>query len=914
MGGGGGDTVTNTGLGDDQYQALADNQVGISDQITSADDAATKRYDQFDTNLASIGADAAGANTNAAGAITATNTGFANLNNTLTAQQDAANAGRKTYYDNLKASLENNTGGLQTSLDAGFAAGQNRFDTLDTSVGGVQTAVDTVGTGVNDLSTDVGTVQTSLDEGFNQAGTRFDALDTGQSTAATTAANNAEAIGTQLTNTQANVLGGQGAIQSNLDVMSDTADAYASQSLTNQDALQTGQDNFVSSFDTYVDRYSQDAEIAQQSRSDLATAQANQTDRLREDLGSFAQAAATGQGAIANQIGSLGEGTAAGFDALGSAVGTGFSESSMADQQAAANLTTRLGNVSKLIDSSSANLDANTQAQYRKLFSSFDENGTLIANSIDENGNTIQRRFDDQGNIIETSFDAAGNQVGSVAMNVNTMLSNAESYQTSLTGQLGRLSSDVGTGFQATSSALGSGFAGASAAGAANQSNLVSQLSSLDNLIQTSSGNIDQNLLSQYTRLSNAFDENGNLITNSIGDQGLTISRAFDAQGRVIETSFDASGNQVDSVAMDVSKMLSDAAAYQNSLTGQIGQLGSDIGTGFTAASGQVNQLGSDLSTGQQGLMAGLDTASSNFDDSIQQQYTALSQTMADQGIDINSVLATGFDANTNTLNSNARDLLMLGSQITGLDASVASDFATVSSAFDSQGNLIGSTVDELGNTVTNQIDQQGNLITSKFDSTGQLIDQSQTNIQNTMSQASQAQMQLQNSLADTTASTLDQLGSSMDQGFASINTAQQNAFSNIDQSFNQQNNTLDAQTKNIAAVAAEQTDIDQKSRNEFRQISNAFDDQGQLITNTVNENGTTISRAIDENGNLLLRSFDLQGNRLGDQVININRSLYNLSQLNTYQGANISMGNLSPAMSEGAPTDGFASPFAVTR
>jgi len=798
MGGGGGDTVTNTGLGDDQYQALADNQVGISDQITSADDAATKRYDQFDTNLATIGADAAGANANAAGAITATNTGFANLNNTLTAQQDAANAGRKTYYDNLKASVENNTGGLQTSLDAGFAAGQNRFDTLDTSVGDVQSAVNTVGTGVNDLSTDVGTVQTSLDEGFNQAGTRFDALDTGQSTAATTAANNAEAIGTQLTNTQANVLGGQGAIQSNLDVMSDTADAYASQSLTNQDALQTGQDNFVSSFDTYVDRYSQDAEIAQQSRSDLATAQANQTDRLREDLGSFAQAAATGQGAIANQIGTLGEGTAAGFDALGSAVGTGFSESSMADQQAAANLTTRLGNVSKLIDSSSANLDANTQAQYRKLFSSFDENGTLIANSIDQNGNTIQRRFDDQGNIIETSFDAAGNQVGSVSMDVNTMLSNAESYQSSLTGQIGQLSSDVGTGF--TGSA------------------------------------------------------------------------------------------------------------------GQINQLGSDIGTGFTAASGQVNQLGSDLSTGQQGLMAGLDTASSNFDSSIQQQYTALSQTMADQGIDINSVLATGFDANTNTLNSNARDLLMLGSQITGLDASVTSDFATVSSAFDIQGNLIGSTVDALGNTVTNQIDQQGNLITSKFDSTGQLIDQSQTNIQNTMSQASQAQMQLQNSLADTTTATLDQLGSSMNQGFASINTAQQDAFSNIDQSFNSQNNTLDAQTKNIAAVAAEQTDIDQQSRNEFKQISNAFDDQGQLITNTVNENGTTISRAIDQNGNLLLRSFDLQGNRLGDQVVNINRSLYNLSQLDTYQGANISMGNLSPAMSDGAPTDGFASPFAVTR
>ena len=777
MSGGGGSTTVDGGLTDEQFQDLADNQVGISTQITDESKAAKKRYDAFDTSIGTVNANAVSAKNNAVAAKNASNTGFANLNKTLTAQQNAANSGRKAYYDNLKKAMQTNTGGLQTSLDAGFAAGQDRFNALDDSVSDVQTSVDT---GMTNLTDDVGEVQFSLDEGFNQAGTRFDTVDAGQAAAAATAAENADAASTQLTNTQNNLIDGQGQLQSNLDVMSDTADIYAAQSLANQDALQTGQDTFKSSFDTYVDRYGQDAEIAQQSRADLATAQANQTDRLREDLGNFAQAAATGQGAISNQIGTLGEGTAAGFDAIGSAVGTGFSDASMQDQQAAANLTTRLGNVSKLIDSSSANLDANTQAQYRKLFSSFDENGTLIANSIDQNGNTIQRRFDDQGNIIETSFDAAGNQVGSVSMDVNTMLSNAESYQ--------------------------------------------------------------------------------------------------------------------------------------SSLTGQIGQLSSDVGTGFTEAAGQVVGLGSDLSSGQQGLMAGLDTASSNFDSSIQQQYTALSQTMADQGVDINSVLANGFDANTNSLNSNARDLLMLGSQITGLDASVANDFATVSSAFDSQGNLIGSTVDELGNTVTNQIDLQGNLITSKFDSTGQLIDQSQTNIQNTMSQASQAQMQLQNSLADTTTATLDQLGSSMDQGFASINTAQQDAFSNIDQSFNRQNNTLDAQTKNIAAVAAEQTDIDQKSRNEFKQISSAFDDQGQLITNTFNENGRTISRAIDANGNLLLRSFELQGNRLGDQVVNINRSLYNLSQLDTYQGANISMGNLSPAMSSGAPTDGFASPFAVTR
>ena len=65
----------------------------------------------------------------------------------------------------------------------------------------------------------------------------------------------------------------------------------------------------------------------------------------------------------------------------------------------------------------------------------------------------------------------------------------------------------------------------------------------------------------------------------------------------------------------------------------------------------------------------------------------------------------------------------------------------------------------------------------------------------------------------------------------------------------------------------AEQTDIDVNMRNEFKQLSQAFDDQGNLIQNSVMENGTTVSRAIDQNGNLLLRSLDATGERVGDQV-----------------------------------------------
>ena len=45
--GGGGDTVVDGGLSDDQYQDLADNQVGISGQITDESAEANKRFDTF---------------------------------------------------------------------------------------------------------------------------------------------------------------------------------------------------------------------------------------------------------------------------------------------------------------------------------------------------------------------------------------------------------------------------------------------------------------------------------------------------------------------------------------------------------------------------------------------------------------------------------------------------------------------------------------------------------------------------------------------------------------------------------------------------------------------------------------------------------------------------------------------------
>ena len=131
--------VTNyTGLGDDQMTELTTNQSGIADQSQQG-------FDAVGLGLTNLGTKVDGVNTN-------TDSGFVDLKAVLQGYEDVADSNRttaaldrSTNYGNIIEALKNNTGGLatQASLDTGFADATGRFNTLDTSVGNVQSAVDT---------------------------------------------------------------------------------------------------------------------------------------------------------------------------------------------------------------------------------------------------------------------------------------------------------------------------------------------------------------------------------------------------------------------------------------------------------------------------------------------------------------------------------------------------------------------------------------------------------------------------------------------------------------------------------------------------------------------------------------------------------------------------------------------------
>jgi hypothetical protein len=541
--------VTNTGLGDEQFKQLQTNQTGLGNQIQEGFTAAGTKLDSVDRNVSGLGTkiDNAGAVINEN-----TNTGFTNLSglleaygDTLTQGQSDAASGRKQYYDNMLTALQNNTGGLQTSLDTGFQEVGGRFDAVDQANTDIQTSVDT---GFDDQATAFNTLEAGMNAQFDTQNTgltdAFTSLGGDLDTAFSTASDD-------LQNVSSNVLQGQGELGQSLDTLSSNQDTYYGDLASRGTNLQETTDGFQTNFDNFVNRYTDDTTLANQARADISTGQANATSALREDLGAYADATAKGQGNLAARIGSLGEGTAAGFEVLSGAVEGGFSDASTSAQVERQNLANRIGNVKTLLENTGENLDASTRQQYSALAASFDENGNLISNAIDAQGNTITRALDEQGNIIQTTFDGTGTEIGKVAMDVETMLNNADAYQNSLSNQLQGImatSTDTQRVAQDTAQQVQAGFDDTS-------QTMDVQLRDLAR-IASGQTDIDMRMRQDFRQIGDSFDDQGRLITNSVSQNGTTISRAIDENGNLLLRAFDVQGNRIGDKVLNINKSL----------------------------------------------------------------------------------------------------------------------------------------------------------------------------------------------------------------------------------------------------------------------------------------------------------------------------------------------------------------------
>jgi hypothetical protein len=653
--------ITETGLGDTQFQTLQTNQSDIRGDITGLGTDVQTYGDALKTGQSGItnligsaaSTDDDGLVTPASGLYGQFNdqynyltglsdrmdTGFTDLTGNVNTQTSALASGQAGLASG-QSGLVTGLGNLQDNVNTGLAGFTGRFDTIDQANTNMQTSVNE---GFEDQAKGFTAVNANMASGFEDSQNTLNAGFEASNTAMNTGFSDAQS---QLTNTQSNVLAGQQGLNTALDTMGNTADIYAAQSLENQANLQSGQDGFVSNFDNYVDRYTDDVNLANQFRTDLEEAQTNAFKGLREDVGNFAETASTAN-----------TGTQSAVDQLNQTITGGFRDASTDEQIAARKQTNDLNNIRDLLQTTGQSLDASTRDQYQKLADAFDQQGNLITQGIDDQGNTLRRELDAQGAVIETRFDQSGNQIGQFRMDVGQMISTANEF---VSGQI----TDVGAATQARFDV--------------QTGTMNTQGKSLLNLA-SQNNSLDQTVRNEFTAVASAFDDTGNLIGRSTDNLGNTIQRQIDQNGNLITTRFDQTGGLIDQSSSNIAKSIADANNAMQS--------------GQTGLSSDINALGANLDQTSTGLMS--------------------------QTGDIRNQITAGFNANNQTMDTQVRDMAKAISSIQDLDIARREDLSDLSQAFDDQGRLIRSTVAENGVTTARAIDANGNLMLRAFDATG---------------------------------------------------------------------------------------------------------------------------------------------------------------------------------------------------
>lgn len=468
---------------------------------------------------------------------------------------------------------------------------------------------------------------------------------------------------------------------------------------------------------------------------------------------------------------------------------------------------------------------------------------------------------------IEANETALGNNLKAIG-DVQTTANTIDNNTSGLAGSLSDLSSDQAKGFTDAADAVTKGFTGVNEAVTgtrgdliAGQSGLETDISGLGDSLDTYAGSI----IEKQGTMEQAADDFRTNFDTYVERYGGDVERATKARADIAE----AQVKGISNVRDDIGAFAGASAKGQSELGKRLGNLGEQTDTGFQVLSNAVEGGFSSVAAGDQVSRDNLATRIGNVKDLL---------------------IQTG----------------------DSIDEATKSQYQALANSFDENGNLIANAIDENGNTIQRSMDDTGKIIEQRFDSTGAEISTVQMDVETMLQNAETYQNSVMGSIAG--------LAQGQEGLMAEASTNQgliQDQLSATAQGFNETDKILDIQTRDLARIASTQSEVDMATRQEFKQISDAFDDQGRLITNSVNDNGTSVSRAVDENGNLLLRAFDAQGRQLGDRVININRSLANLSDLANVAGANSSMGNLSPAMQAGeggVPTSGFMSPYAMTR
>ena len=554
------------------------------------------------------------------------------------------------------------------------------------------------------------------------------------------------------------------------------------------------------------------------------------------------------------------------------------------------------------------------QTAFDGYLTDFGDYTTLANQTRTDLGNTVVGGFETMGQVLGNQatanaegFSSVGDQVTGVGNSVADVTSDVASASadaetnfgdiaSSISGvgtdvagvgsAVGDAASDSDTNFAGVATDIASGFNDQSTEGAARKKKFVDTLTSVQDILQTDTGNLDATIKANYQSVVSSFDDQGNLITDTVTAEGTTITRALSDQGDLFIAEFDANGKRLTQQTLDLNSLLNNVSTFETNMQEQFTGIFGDaefaaesrqsILDAFSVTDGLIGDVGAGVSAE---LTSNFDLLSNAFDeqgnflaDSIDENGNTITRSLDENG----TLITKSFDS-TNTLldetsinigdvssqlnnmqtglgdqltsaftslasgnadaNANIVSILgNVGTQIdsvgSGLQNQFTNDFATLQSSFDQQGNLIRSEITEAGTEIQRDLDSQGNLITTELSSTGEVLSQTSLNIADISTQLNG----MQAGLGDTITSAFDGIQNSSDELRA-------NLVGNL---------------AGLRKVMVNQGDsIGADLQEKFMALSSSFDENGDLIRSSVDANGDFIFRELNANGELVVSTID---------------------------------------------------------
>ena len=578
--------ITQTGLGDAQFEDIIGNQTALSDQTSN-----------LATNMT---------------------TGFASVNDNVTDLADA----NETRFDTVDASLS----GISGDMDTGFADVISGQDDLATSVdtrlnqtdenistgftnigNDLSTGIDTIN---NNVDTRVGELDTSISTGFENTNANMDTgftnlTNTVNENDAVLLANQVEGfegvgnqvseaesnLSNQLTTTSENVLGGQDTISALIEKYGGDAAQYYADLSAGQTTIRENQGNLQTAFDGYLSDFGDYTTLANQTRSDLGQTVVGGYDTMGQILGNQAKAnaegfASVGQGVadgianVTSAVDGVGESNTTNFGNIAASmaglsqgvedaseesqinfasvateIATGFTDTSVEGEARKSAFLNTLDTVQQIIQSDTGNLDASIKDSYTKLLTSFDDQGSLITETALQNGNTITRALSNQGQLFLAEFDDTGSRIGEQSMNINEIMGEVNELQSSFgsTEDFLKAFQDMGGNLAEFSNR----FDELSAQERAGQEEFKNRLTQVRALLQEDVSELDQGLRARMAALNNAFDDEGQLIESAIDTNGNMLRRTIDESGNLILGTYSRmNGQLLDRQALSIDRLM----------------------------------------------------------------------------------------------------------------------------------------------------------------------------------------------------------------------------------------------------------------------------------------------------------------------------------------------------------------------